>query len=59
MCIRDRRSCAPVRLDERDAELYYEGFSNSALWPLFHGFPQHARFDEEAWDCLLYTSRCV
>ena len=44
------RSCAPVRLDERDAELYYEGFSNSALWPLFHGFPQHTRFDEEAWE---------
>ena len=44
------RSCAPVRLDERDAELYYEGFSNSALWPLFHGFPQHTHFDEEAWE---------
>ena len=44
------RSCAPVRLDGRDAELYYEGFSNSTLWPLFHGFPQHTRFDEEAWE---------
>lgn len=44
------RACKPVHLDARDAELYYEGFSNSALWPLFHGFPQHTRFDEEAWE---------
>ena len=44
------RACKPVHLDAHDAELYYEGFSNSALWPLFHGFPQHTRFDEEAWE---------
>ena len=36
----DERDCRAVFLDDRDAEAYYEGFSNSAIWPLFHGFPQ-------------------
>lgn len=44
------RACRPVFLDEDDAEAYYEGFSNSAIWPLFHGFPQFTRFDEEEWE---------
>lgn len=44
------QDCRPVFLDECDAEAYYEGFSNSALWPLFHGFPQFTRFDEEEWE---------
>ena len=46
----DERACRPVFLDENDAEAYYEGFSNSAIWPLFHGFPQFTRFDEEEWE---------
>ena len=44
------RACRAVFLDEDDAEAYYEGFSNSAIWPLFHGFPQFTRFDEEEWE---------
>lgn len=44
------QACRPVFLDEGDAERYYEGFSNSAVWPLFHGFPQHTRFDEAEWE---------
>lgn len=42
--------CLPVLLDPADAEAYYEGLSNSALWPLFHGFPQFVRFDEAEWE---------
>lgn len=44
-----KHACCPVFLDTQDAELYYEGFSNSTIWPLFHGFTQHARFKEEEW----------
>lgn len=43
------RKCAPVFLDADDAAGYYEGLSNSAIWPLFHSFPQIARFDDEDW----------
>lgn len=44
------RGCAPVFLDAQEAEAYYEGLSNSTLWPLFHGFPQFARFEEAEWE---------
>lgn len=44
------RACLPVYLDADDARQYYEGFSNSTLWPLFHGFPQFVHFEEEAWE---------
>ncbi|HZE34218.1 MAG TPA: trehalose-6-phosphate synthase, partial [Actinoallomurus sp.] len=27
---------SPVRLSGSDVELYYEGFSNATLWPLYH-----------------------
>ncbi len=28
---------------------YYNGFSNSALWPLFHSFPGRLRFSHDDW----------
>jgi trehalose 6-phosphate synthase/phosphatase len=39
----------PLFLDRKDFELYYNGFSNGCLWPLFHYFPQFAHFDEQEW----------
>lgn len=47
--LEDRR-CYPVFLDAEEAQAYYEGFSNSTLWPLFHGFPQFARFKQSDWE---------
>lgn len=32
-------SCSPVYLSAEVAERYYNGFSNSILWPLFHCEP--------------------
>lgn len=34
--LRDDFSCIPVYLSAEVAERYYNGFSNSILWPLFH-----------------------
>jgi len=28
---------------------YYDGFSNGAIWPLFHYMPERARFDRDDW----------
>lgn len=39
----------PVFLDEREKSLYYEGFANEILWPLFHDLPSRCRFQTEAW----------
>jgi trehalose 6-phosphate synthase len=36
-----------VPLSEREVALYYHGFSNRALWPLFHDFPGKAVFAPE------------
>jgi trehalose 6-phosphate synthase/phosphatase len=40
----------PVFLTQTDVELFYEGFSNATLWPLFHCFPQYTTFDEDQWE---------
>src|SRR3954465_1727535 len=36
----EAENMAPVFLTESDIEQFYEGFSNSTLWPLFHYFPK-------------------
>lgn len=36
----------PVFLNRKTYELYYNGFSNSLLWPLFHYFPSFADYNE-------------
>ncbi|MDA3850192.1 MAG: bifunctional alpha,alpha-trehalose-phosphate synthase (UDP-forming)/trehalose-phosphatase [Spirochaetaceae bacterium] len=41
--------CIPLFLSEEDLELYYQGFSNSTLWPLFHYFPNLTTYDEAEW----------
>lgn len=39
----------PVFLSDEVADLHYNGFSNSILWPLFHYHPGEINFDENAW----------
>lgn len=38
---------APVALHHSLNELYYGGFCNNLLWPLFHYFPTYSVFDSE------------
>eukprot|EP00899_Mesostigma_viride_P018962 jgi/Mesvir1/27067/Mv20760-RA.1 len=40
-----RKGCIPVWLDEESANLYYNGYCNNVLWPLFHymGLPAEDR----------------
>ncbi len=40
----------PVHLPEHTNHLYYEGFCNDLIWPLFHYFPSEANFDEAAFE---------
>jgi trehalose 6-phosphate synthase/phosphatase len=42
-------SVKPVMLNACDLKNYYEGFSNSILWPLFHGFIDKSIFLPEYW----------
>ncbi|WP_418908359.1 alpha,alpha-trehalose-phosphate synthase (UDP-forming) [Glutamicibacter endophyticus] len=40
----------PVALSEADVELYYEGFSNSTLWPLYHDVIVPPEYHRTWWD---------
>jgi len=41
---------APVFLTESEIRDYYEGFSNSTLWPTFHYFSEFAKYEQSHWD---------
>lgn len=45
-----KENMAPVYLTQEDIELFYEGFSNSTLWPLFHYVPKYTQIQESFWD---------
>lgn len=40
---------SPVFLDKEDISLYYEGFSNEIIWPLFHDLQTQCHFVPEYW----------
>ncbi len=44
-----KKNCYPVYLPQELIELFYEGYANDTLWPLFHYFQQSAQYDETYW----------
>jgi alpha,alpha-trehalose-phosphate synthase [UDP-forming] len=44
-------SLEPVYLTDEERRLFYNGFSNEIVWPLFHDLPSRCRFDPEYWHC--------
>ncbi|MBN9286078.1 MULTISPECIES: bifunctional alpha,alpha-trehalose-phosphate synthase (UDP-forming)/trehalose-phosphatase [unclassified Flavobacterium] len=40
----------PVYLTPDQIENYYEGYSNSVIWPLFHYFFSNVRYQNDYWD---------
>lgn len=40
----------PVFLTNEEISLYYEGFSNEVLWPVFHYLVTYANFEQNYWD---------
>ncbi|CCC71761.1 hypothetical protein NCAS_0I00930 [Naumovozyma castellii] len=47
--LKEQFNAIPVFLSDEVADLHYNGFSNSILWPLFHYHPGEITFDENAW----------
>jgi len=41
--------CVPVFLTEQLVEQYYDGYSNTTIWPLFHYFTEYAKFNDLFW----------
>ena len=46
----DGMALIPVGLSASEVELYYEGFSNSTLWPLYHDVIAPPEFHRTWWD---------
>jgi trehalose 6-phosphate synthase/phosphatase len=42
-------NCYPVFLSRKQLDDYYNGYSNSILWPLFHDMPVHADEHDRWW----------
>lgn len=43
------QGCFPVWLTAKEVELYYEGYANDTLWPLFHYFQNVAQYSDDYW----------
>jgi trehalose 6-phosphate synthase/phosphatase len=46
----------PVMVYKDQYDKYYNGFSNSVLWPLFHYFPSYAEYDNEEYEQYLLVN---
>ncbi len=47
----------PVRLSAEDVELYYEGFSNATLWPLYHDVIARPVYRRSLWDAYVRVNQ--
>ena len=50
-------SLLPVALDQDDFEGFYEGFSNSTLWPLYHDLIVQPEYNQAWWDRYVEVNR--
>ncbi|WP_426491718.1 bifunctional alpha,alpha-trehalose-phosphate synthase (UDP-forming)/trehalose-phosphatase [Hymenobacter sp. 102] len=50
-------SMVPVFLTEAEIRDFYEGFSNSTLWPTFHYFTQYATYEQAHWDAYVAVNQ--
>lgn len=52
-----KENMRPVFLTQDDIKLYYEGFSNSTIWPLFHYHTQFTEYDDNTYDAYVKVNR--
>lgn len=53
----EKFNCTAIFLEDSIADLHYNGFSNSILWPLFHYQPDEMNFDEKAWAAYIEANK--
>ena len=53
----DGMHLVPVRLSAEDVALYYEGFSNATLWPLYHDVIVKPIYHRQWWDRYVEVNR--
>jgi trehalose 6-phosphate synthase len=55
--VREGVTYATIDLRQRDLDLYYNGYANEVLWPLFHYFLKDMRYSTERWDAYLRANQ--
>jgi len=45
----EEHDCIAVFLSQEEATAFYEGFSNSSIWPLLHYLPSYLRYEPAWW----------
>lgn len=45
-----KHDAVPVFLSKSQVDLYYDGYANDTLWPLFHYFQSVAQYSEAYWE---------
>ncbi|GAB3958808.1 trehalose-6-phosphate synthase [Actinoallomurus acanthiterrae] len=53
----DGMDLVPICLTANDVELYYEGFSNATLWPLYHDVIVPPVYKRTLWDAYVRVNR--
>jgi trehalose 6-phosphate synthase/phosphatase len=53
----DEQRIVPVELSTDEVTRYYEGFSNSVIWPLFHYLLDRVPLDANEWDTYYEVNR--
>ena len=53
----ERQRIVPVDLSTDEVQRYYEGFSNSVVWPLFHYLLDRVPLDADEWDAYYEVNR--
>ncbi len=48
--LREEHGAITVPITSRELELYYAGFCNDTVWPLFHYFPTYTDYDRTTWE---------
>src|ERR1700693_5042817 len=46
----EEHGCIAVFLSQEEATAFYEGFSNSSIWPLLHYLPNYLRYEPAWWE---------
>ncbi len=53
----DGMALVPVEISAEEHEGHYSGFSNGALWPLYHDAIREPTFDEASWQAYVTVNR--
>jgi trehalose 6-phosphate synthase/phosphatase len=48
--LRADHHAVPVDISAEELDLYYSGFCNDTIWPLFHYFPTYAEYNHQWWE---------